>query len=144
MDIETMSRRLKIVGIANLIMGINFALAALPMLNLPAMLFADVVIWPVDGAEDGTAPVARLMLAISGGVIVGLGSIWLAAAGAPCREAPQVVRKLLIVGAVTWFVADSTGSLLAAAPLNVVGNIPFLGLLLWPVWKADALVPARA
>ncbi|WP_298256461.1 hypothetical protein [uncultured Litoreibacter sp.] len=134
MEIQTMSRRLKIVGVVNLIFGAICALAALPALNMPAMMFADLVIWPIGAGVDGTSPVARLMLAIAGGVIAGLGAIWFAASGKPCEEAPMAVRKMLTAGALTWFVIDSTGSLLAAAPLNVLGNAGYLLLLLWPVW----------
>lgn len=135
MDTEIMSRRLKLVAIANFIFAASFALGALPALNLPAMLFADIVIWPINGPESGTDPVARLMLAISGGVIAALGAIWFTASGKPCREAPHAVKHMLITGAVTWFVVDSIGSLLAGAPLNVLGNILFLGVLVWPFWR---------
>ncbi|WP_298291395.1 hypothetical protein [uncultured Litoreibacter sp.] len=142
MDIDTMSKRLKIVGVINAIFGISFALAAYPPLSLPAMQFADLVIWPIAGAEDGSSPVARLMLAIGGGVIAGIGAIWFAASGAPCRTAPGAVRQMIVAGSITWFIVDSTGSVLAAAPLNVLGNIPFLALLLWPVWSAPQTATA--
>jgi len=46
-----------------------------------------------------------------------------------------LVRQMLVAGALTWFVVDCTGSVLAAAPLNVLANVPFLALLLWPVWS---------
>lgn len=143
MNIETMSRRLKLVGMVNLIFGASFALAALPALNLPAMMFADVVIWPISGAEDGTAPVARLMLAIAGGVIAGLGAIWLVASGRPCQSAPLMVRQMLIAGALTWFAVDSTGSILAAAPVNVLSNAFYLMFLLWPVWNVRSEATAK-
>jgi len=61
MQTDAMSRRLKIVGVVNLVFGVSLALAALPALNLPVMLFADFLIWPLSGPEDGTAPMARLM-----------------------------------------------------------------------------------
>jgi hypothetical protein len=37
----------------------------------------------------------------------------------------------LFIGAAAWFVVDGAGSVLAGAPLNIVGNLAFLALIAW-------------
>lgn len=50
----------------------------------------------------------------------------------------SVLRQMLVAGALTWFVVDSTGSVLAAAPVNVLSNVFYLAFLLWPVWSVTS------
>jgi hypothetical protein len=52
--------------------SLAFALAAVPALNLPIRFLADLLIWPVNGAEMLAAAEIRAGFAISGGVLVGL------------------------------------------------------------------------
>jgi uncharacterized membrane protein len=41
-------------------------------------------------------------------------------------------------------VVDSASSVVAGVPLNVVGNVPFLALMLWAVWPSIGARDRRA
>lgn len=112
--------------------GLMTALAALPQLATPTVMLADILIWPVDGAETGSLPEARLLYAIAGGALTGWGwMIWLLAGEAMDRQ-PGLVRAIIRQSLLLWFAVDSTGSVLAGAPLNVLANGAFLALFLVP------------
>ena len=110
------------------------AAAAFPPLAGPTEFFADLILFPLDGAQDISANPTRLISAICGGVMAGWGVLfWMLAT----RLAPTdpILTKQLILGSIfTWFVIDSTCSVLAGAPLNVVGNIAFLLIFVLPAW----------
>ncbi|MFQ6547908.1 hypothetical protein AADZ90_008110 [Aestuariibius sp. 2305UL40-4] len=122
--------------------GSLMALAALPALNLPIRLLADLILWPMDGAETLAAPESRLLLAISGGVLAGWGVLVLGLAGEPARQAPDTTRRIALTAYVAWFAIDSTASVAAGAPLNVVGNLAFLALMAGPILKPTATIQA--
>ena len=44
-----------------------------------------------------------------------------------------LLRKLILIGIMSWFVIDSAGSFLAELPGNVVLNVSFLCLFLPPL-----------
>jgi hypothetical protein len=118
--------------------GLAMALSAVPALNMAMRLLADVLIWPVDGAETLLAPETRLGFAISGGVLVGWGlTIW-HLAGEPFARAPEALRRIIRTSMLSWFVVDSTGSVAAGAALNVLANLVFLALFLIPLQRGRA------
>jgi hypothetical protein len=122
--------------------GVALALAAFPPLNGPMVLLADIVIWPMNGAETGQAPEARLLYAIAGGVLAAWGfMIWQLAGQAMARE-PALIRGFVRQSVILWFAVDSAASVLAGAPLNVVANLGFLGLFLIPMLRGRAVQPA--
>jgi hypothetical protein len=112
--------------------GLMMALAALPQLAAPTVLLADILIWPMDGAETGSMPEARLLYAIAGGVLTGWGWMIWQLAGAAMERQPDLVRPIIRASMLVWFAVDSTGSVLAGAPLNVLANGAFLALFLVP------------
>jgi hypothetical protein len=122
--------------------GLALALAAFPPLGAPTVLLADILIWPLDGAETGTAPEARLLYAISGGVLAAWAfMIWRLAGEAMARD-PALIRSIIRQSVILWFAIDSTGSVLAGAPLNVLANLGFLALFLIPMLRGRAAQPA--
>jgi hypothetical protein len=125
-------RGLRVAAAITIAFGLATALAAHPALSGPIVLLADLLIWPVNGAETGSDPVARLMFAIGGGVLVAFGWFVWQLAGAPLAREPVATRSLIRQAVLVWFCVDSFGSVLADAATNVGGNVLFLALLLGP------------
>ena len=122
--------------------GLSTALAAVPRLGVPIVTLTDILIWPLDGAETGTTPEARLLYAILGGVLTGWSWMIWRLAGAAMANAPEVTRSIIRQSVLVWFVVDSTGSVLAGAPWNVPANCIFLAMFLIPMLMHGAARPA--
>lgn len=115
------------------LVGLVICMSALPALSLPTRLLADAVFWPPDAAQSLAAPETRLLAAIGGGVMLGWGAtLWLLVRLLFARE-PAAVKTIIMTGITVWFVADSTASILAGAPVNAVLNIGFLLLFALPL-----------
>lgn len=118
--------RVQLVGGFIALTGLLAAAAAHPALGAPIGFLADIVFWPIDGAPGAPGePLTQLFAAVAGGVMVGWGSMLVALGrGASLAGA-------LLAGGGAWFVVDGAGSVAAGAPLNIVGNLAFLGLVAW-------------
>ena len=112
--------------------GLTTAVAALPAAAGFTVWVVDLLIWPLNGAESGADPVTRLMFAIGGGVLTAWGLMIWTLAGSPMDRDPALMRSIIRRSVLAWFVVDSTASLLAEAPFNLVGNLLFVALLLVP------------
>jgi len=122
--------------------GIIVTAAASPSGAAIAGFLADVIFWPFDGAQAISAPEARLLSAISGGVMVGWGILlWLIASRLYPRD-PALAKTMILWSIGSWFVIDGAGSLMADAPLNVMFNIGFLLLFVVPLMRAAKAAPA--
>lgn len=129
-------------GVTLIGFGLASALSAMAPLSGLMGGVLDGVFWPVDGRQGAGAEETRLLLAILGGISFGWGlTIW-QLAGAPLERMPEVVRPILRSGVLGWFLVDSTGSVLAGAPLNVVANVVFAALLLVPLYRGGQTLTA--
>ena len=113
--------------------GLATALGAHPATSAFTTYFIDLVFWPIDGGEPTTAPAARLAVGILGGVLVGWAVMlwWIAARWLP--QDPVAARQAIMTGFMAWFIIDGCASAAAGAPLNILMNVPFLALFLWPL-----------
>lgn len=113
--------------------GVLWASGSIPGFAAPAEWAFDFLNWPLDGNPGALTPVAMFMSAIGGGVLAGLGILnWLLVA--PAIEAGE--RRILnaaLASVFTWFVIDSTGSVLAGAAPNVFFNLIILALYVAPI-----------
>lgn len=50
-------------------------------------------------------------------------------------HAPEAVRKAVLVGLLSWFVLDSSGSIASGNPSNAVINVFVLLLAVGPLWR---------
>ena len=135
---------LRLAAAVTMLTGLSITLAAYPPLAAPLRLLADLVIWPLDGAETLGGSDTRLMLAIGGGLMTGWGAMIWQLAGAALARAPDLVRPIIRNSVLIWFAVDSTASVMAGGPLNLIGNLAFLALLLWPLRLARDVRPIDA
>jgi len=97
------------------------------------LFFLDRILWPLDGADMETTAGMRLLSAIGGGVMFGWGvTLWYVAG--PVLEADSgLAKRILTAGILSWFALDSVGSVIAGAPLNLLGNLLFLIAFMVPL-----------
>lgn len=142
MDVKTRVGWLKTGSAITIGFGVIIAAAAIPALQAPTAVLLDLVYLPLDGAPSPAGPDARLLSAISGGVLIGWGlMMWLIATTLYPKE-PAICRKIILTSIVAWFVVDSSMSIAAGAILNAFFNIGFLLVFALPVWKPLADSPA--
>ncbi len=115
--------------------GLLMAAAAIPALHGPTEVLLDLVFFPVDQGQTMETASARLLTAITGGLMTGLGvMLWLVATEL-CPREPALGRRLILLGIGSWFVVDSSMSVAAGAPLNVLLNTGFLLIFVVPAWR---------
>ncbi|CUH81684.1 hypothetical protein TRM7557_03553 [Tritonibacter multivorans] len=124
---------LKTVGYGFAAFGLLLALAAFTPLAPLVAVFLDVAHLPLDGLQPITTETEYLLLAIAGGLCCGLGMTIAALATCFGHSHPQAVGKILLTGALAWYIPDSLGSYLSGAWFNVGMNTGFLALLVWPL-----------
>lgn len=138
MEIATRIRWLRAGAVIVIAFGVLIAAAAMPALRGPAELLLDLVYWPVDGAETAGGAAARLLSAITGGVMTGWGvMLWLIASEL-YPQRPALGRRIILLSVGSWFVVDSAMSVAAGAPLNALFNVGFLLIFVLPVWRPVA------
>jgi hypothetical protein len=137
MNSQPINTQLKLAAVVTTGFGILTALAAWPATNGIIGWFTDVVFWPFDGSQTLRAPETRLFCAISGGVLTAFGVLLWQLATRLYPVDPQLTRTLVLSSAFSWFAVDSIGSIAATAPGNALLNIPFLLMLILPVWRRD-------
>ncbi len=125
--LKTATFALMIIG------GIVLSMASHPATAFLPNLFFDLVFFPFDGAEGANEPVSRLLAALSGGAFLGFGvTFWLIVTKLMPRE-PQLAKSIMILGLLSWFLVDSTGSVLSGAWFNAVLNCAILACFLVPL-----------
>ncbi|MDZ4760010.1 MAG: hypothetical protein SGJ21_02935 [Alphaproteobacteria bacterium] len=120
-----------------LLLGLLFALAALPATDGGARLFYDAVDWPIDGAVIFD-PQMRFTLGVLGAVMMGWAlTIFGMVKAADILGAP--VWRALTGAMVAWYVLDSAISVFTGFPINAVSNTVFLATYLLPVLATRAM-----
>lgn len=101
----------------------------------PARLTLDLLSWPIDGATTYASPDTRFLSALTGGFLMGWGvMIWLLSVWV-YDKAPEAVRKTVLIGILTWFVFDSSGSIASGNASNALFNVLVLLLAVGPLWR---------
>ena len=110
--------------------GLIFAASALPGLHPAVHLFLQIAYWPFyDVPSDLGVPVP-LLVAISGGLMTGLGGMLWALGRYVSPISQEAAAHVTRIAAWSWFCTDSTMSVFVGAPMNVAINASFLALML--------------
>ncbi len=141
MSLDTRIRLLKIASVLTLGFGLLLAMAAIPALSGPTEFLLDLIYFPVDGGQAVDSQAARLLNAITGGLMTGLGVMTFLIAGELLPREPALARRILLAGIGAWFLVDSSMSIAAGAPLNAAFNTGFLLLFYVPLWKPIDAAP---
>lgn len=126
---------LKVTAIVVASFGPVFFLGTMAATMEPARLTLDLLSWPIDGATTYASPDTRFLSALTGGFLMGWGvMIWLLSVWV-YDKAPEAVRKTVLIGILTWFVFDSSGSIASGNALNALFNVLVLLLAVGPLWR---------
>lgn len=131
------TRWLKLMSLFVILLGLLVAFGAHPATALPATWLSDIVFWPFDGAQTLEAPAARVLAAISGGVMAGWGAMMWLVLDRLMPADPALARLLIIEAILVWFVVDSAGSFAAGATVNVLLNTMLMLAFVIPAWFVD-------
>ncbi len=115
--------------------GIVALLAAHPLGEEPWRFLFDVLKWPVDGDPAGFSSDSRAINAVLGGVMVGWGVLMLDLMRV--ERFDERIRRSILKSIVIWFLLDSTASFAAGLPGNVLLNLGFLALFLFPLLAVE-------
>jgi hypothetical protein len=100
-----------------------------------ARLTLDILSWPLDGNVTYGSPDTRFLSALTGGFLLGWGvTIWCLSVWV-YDVAPEGVRRTVLVGLLSWFVLDSTGSIASGNASNAVINVLVLLIAVGPLWR---------
>lgn len=121
---------MRISGLSLIAIGILFAVSVLPILHPVVRVFLQIAYWPMHSVPAELAIPVPLLVAISGGLTAGLGGMLWALGTHVAEKFPEAAAKVTQIAAWSWFCTDSTASIMAQAPFNVVLNLAFLAVML--------------
>lgn len=126
---------LKITAIVIGSFGPIFFLGTMTSTLEPARFTLDLLSWPIDGATTYASPDTRFLSALTGGFLMGWGVMVWCLSSWVYDKAPEAVRKTVLVGVLSWFVLDSSGSIASGNASNAFFNILVLLLAVGPLWR---------
>ena len=104
----------------------------------PARWTLDFLSWPIDNMQVYSEPTTRFLSALTGGFLFGWGIMIWCLSSWVYDKAPEFVRRSVLIGLLSWFVLDSTGSIASGNASNAFFNVIVLLLAVGPLW-----IPAR-
>lgn len=125
---------LKITAVVVGSFGPIFFLGTIEVTLEPARWSLDLLSWPIDGNVTYASSDTRFLSALTGGFLTGWGvTLWLMS-GALYDKAPELVRRAVLFGLLSWFILDSAGSIASGNASNAFFNVLVLLLAVGPLW----------
>lgn len=136
-DLSTACTLLEWVVYGMLLFAAVWWLAAPSMLDQPASLLLDTIVWPIDGSHDTLSRDTRFLSAVGSGLMVSLACFLLWVSIPELRHGNFRVLRGTVLSILAWYLVDSAGSVLSGVSSNVFFNSVFLAMLLYPLWLAS-------
>lgn len=133
----TASKLLKTASAALVAFGLVIALGSLEATAGPLRLLASIILFDESEPLVESAD-AHLLSGILGGVLVGWGLTYWILIDRLLPKDPDLVKAMIIVPIVAWFLVDSAGSIASGGWLNAVLNLGFLAAFLVPIHGMDS------
>lgn len=126
---------LKITAIVIGSFGPIFFLGTMLSTSEPARFTLDLLSLPLDGVQNYNEATTRFLSALTGGFLFGWGIMVWCLSSWVYDKAPEAVRRSVIIGLLSWFVLDSSGSIASGNTSNAIINILVLILAAGPLWR---------
>ena len=104
----------------------------------PARLGLQILSGPGYETRSFAEPTTRFLSALTGGFLMGWGMTLIGLRQWAFDLAPEAVRRTVLLGTLSWFCFDSTGSILSGTPWNAFFNVVVMICVIGPMW-----LPAR-
>ena len=115
--------------------GLIAALGTMPATSGAQRWIMDLLSFPLDGWPAWESPETWFLSALTGGFLVGWGTLLFAAGRWLHPLAPEPVRRSVMSGFLAWFVVDSAGSIASGNWENALWNVLVLVFLMGPLWR---------
>lgn len=124
--------------------GLLGFLGVWPAFAMPIEILLDLIFWPIDKQQTLATPESRLLLAIASGVLVGWGAMMWLIATQLYETNPKLARTMILTSMASWFVIDSTGSIISGAPINALFNLGFVALFYLPLRQIEPTLTSQS
>ncbi len=124
---------LKLSSLITILTGCLSVLASSPVTEKPWLLLLDLLDWPLDGNPSAFTKESFILNAVLGGVMVGWGCLMFYVSD-EIKNSPRLL-KAMFVSLTCWFVTDSMGSFISGVYGNIILNLIFLSMFLYPLMK---------
>ncbi len=128
---------LKAASAALIVFGLLIALGSLDATAGPLRFLAGLILFDEPRPMIESAD-AHLLSGILGGVLVGWGLTYWILIDRLLPHQLGLLKAVITVPIVVWFVIDSAGSIAAGGWLNAVLNLGFLAAFLFPIHSMDS------
>lgn len=125
---------LKITAIVIAIAAPAFFFGSMLETSEPARFSLDIISWPIDRLQNFDAPTTRFLSALTGGFLLGWGTLIWCLSSMVYDKSPNLVRKTVVISICSWFILDSCGSIASGNWQNAVTNILVLLIAVGPLW----------
>jgi hypothetical protein len=126
---------LKVTAVVVGSFGPIFFLGSMKATSEPARFTLDLLSWPLDGLTTFSSPDTHFMSAVTGGFLLGWGTMIWCLSTWVYDKAPEAVRKTVLVGLLAWFFLDGAGSIASGNTSNALFNIIVLAVAVGPMWR---------
>lgn len=130
---------LKIVSGLTIAVGVVAAFGAADATDTVWVGLFDLLDWPVDGEPASFDERGYQLNAVLGGVMVGWGTLMFLIVTKQFARGDHRLARPMVWSVLAWFVVDSTGSLVAGLPGNLVLNLVFAVLFVPPLRRLHVL-----